>query len=95
MELPIWQLYPAVLFPGNWGHNVGRELWIPRVLSTPRQQTMCRERVYFVISLLLVSVCLRELSLSTFFVSHLFLLRFPTLLFLRAACYLAQRMSVL
>lgn len=31
----MWQLYPAVLFPGDRGHNVGRRLWISRVLSTP------------------------------------------------------------
>jgi len=68
------------LFPGNQGHNVDRELWIPRILSTPRQQTMCpRTLCILPDSLPLVSVCLCELSLSTFFVSHLFSAPFPDL----------------
>lgn len=43
-----------------------------RSVDTSPDKQCVRERVYFAVSLPLVAACLRELPLSTFFVSHLF-----------------------
>jgi len=79
------------LFPGNQGHNVDRELWIPRILSHLANKQCVRERCVFYLTLFLSSPFVSANSLyqrSLFLTS--FLLPFPTLPFLRRLLSLAK-----
>lgn len=87
MELPMARRYISLFFLSRLGTMCEymyvcrwRTLWIPRALSTPRRrQTMCPRTCTFVPPSATPCLLFRDLSLSTFFVSHLSWPLFPTL----------------